>query len=108
LHANIKRYIFIVLLQFEIILFTLTHSNKTFPISKHPTAMKIPLVMAALPDSHSLKIAHPEPVKTENVLTMVNTNLQQKNSPYFKKFFQVTPAVQQQANWDDDWFNSYE
>ncbi len=60
-----------MLLQLKIILVTLTHSNKTFPISKHPTAMKISLVMAALPDSHPLKIAHPEPGISEELLNKI-------------------------------------
>ncbi len=64
--------------------------------------------MASLPESHLLKIAHPGPVKTDNVLTIASTNLQQKKSPYFKKFFQVGTAVQQESNWDNEWFNSYE
>ncbi len=70
--------------------------------------MKSQLVPAALPGSRSLKIAHIEQVKIHNILTIVNIELKQKKSPYFKKFFQVTPAVQEEANWDNDWFNSYE
>jgi hypothetical protein len=70
--------------------------------------MKVQLVTAALPVSHPLKIAHIEPIQTNNVLTIVNFELTHKKSPYFKKFFQVTPAVQEEANWDNDWFNSYE
>jgi hypothetical protein len=70
--------------------------------------MKNQLVIAALPDDPPLKIVHANSVKTDNALTVVSTNLQQKKSPYFKKFFQVTPAVQQEGNWDNEWFNSYE
>lgn len=70
--------------------------------------MKNQLAIAALPDDPPLKIVFADAVKTDNVLNMVSSNLQQKNSPYFKKFFQVTHAVQQEANWDYEWFNSYE
>jgi hypothetical protein len=70
--------------------------------------MKSQSATAVLPGSHPLKIAHVEPVKTNMVLTIVNFEFKQKKSPHFKKFFQVTPAVQEEANWDNDWFNSYE
>ncbi len=70
--------------------------------------MKTQLAAPVLPGSRSLKIAHVEPVKTNMVLTIVNFEFKQKKSPHFKKFFQVTPAVQEEANWDNDWFNSYE
>jgi len=70
--------------------------------------MKNQLAIAALPDDPPLKIVHADPVKTDNVLTIVSTNLQQNNSPYFKRFFQVNPVVQKEDNWDNEWFNSYE
>lgn len=70
--------------------------------------MKNELAIAELPGGHPLKIAHVEPVKIPTVLTIVNFNQKQKNYPYFKKFFQVAPAVQEEANWDSEWFNSYE
>ncbi len=70
--------------------------------------MKNELAIAALPGSHPLKIAQVEPVKTTNVLTIVKIDSKQKNSPYFKKFFQVAPAVQEETNWDNEWFSSYE
>ena len=70
--------------------------------------MKNEPVIASLPGDHPLKIVHADPVKTNNVLAIVSINLQQKKSPYFKKFFQVTPIVQQEANWDNEWFSSYE
>ncbi len=70
--------------------------------------MKTQFATDALPIIHSLKIAHVTPVKIDNILTTVNFELKQKKSPYFKKFFQVAPAVQVETNWDNDWFNSYE
>jgi hypothetical protein len=70
--------------------------------------MKTQLAPDVIPTSHSLKIAHVKPVKIDNILTLINFQQKQKQSPYFKKFFQVTPAVQEETNWDNDWFNSYE
>ncbi len=66
--------------------------------------MKTLLATDALPVTHQLKIAHIESIKIDHTLTIVNFDLKQKKSPYFKKFFQVTPAVQEEANWDNDWF----
>ena len=70
--------------------------------------MKNELAIAEVSGSHPLKIAHVKPVKTTTVLNIVNINSKQKNFPYFKKFFQVAPAVQEETNWDNEWFNSYE
>ncbi|MFN2440697.1 MAG: hypothetical protein ABR503_15950 [Chitinophagaceae bacterium] len=70
--------------------------------------MKTQLVIAELSGEPPLKIVHADLIKTYSVLAVASINLHQKNSPYFKKFFEVTPAVQEETNWDNEWFNSYE